>query len=764
MLPRNNGFNALVAVGDFVAIRTQSAGASTHFVTVFDSTTFQFTILRIALIQIATHKDNLAILTRESVILFDVEKNATITEISIPGTLPLGNLLPTDDFIFVLGTNGLARASAIFVVDLRHNTTTERRLAVPLEHVQMVVVGKYVVFTGTVTTQTQPVEIFDTVNLTWRFILLPRTLFTQSPLLIAIGNRAFIGRSLVVDALDVETGTSTTLPFSVSSLQRLVSYGTKLVTYSLDPASVTVYEVTTGDWTAMTFRRLGLPVEIISNYIMVYIGLSETANPFIMPLTAMLEGFDSEELFIGQTTNFTVKAVGPSLTYQWYHNGTVIGNDGSFLALQNVTMSSRGEYHVDIIDHCNVHIVHGAHLTVHSEPIFNVPLSDSVVLCDRAEELVIDAQGVAVEYKWSIWGSTIVNATQPHLNLSTADIACNTVALVCATAFNPSGQSQSCARVRMLELDRVVKGPLPTQRQPTWFSESKVTLSVNILEEDCARHTWMMDGVVQSEYEAQSSSLEVTLSPAMAKSEFYVRVKCGNSVIESRRYSFQQVSALAVYAVALIVVGLFVGVAGFVVIILLRKRLTQSQVKEVELATLLSNAKTDSLKKESMPIINKTTWQWTPTEEFSYKSLDALPVTIDASELKFSERKEPLEVEMNYNKELKFSSKVHKKSKKTTILTERLITDMKVDIYAPKSPKYEVTVEPETIYLEGGTTHSVTISVRMNMTTKCNVVLIVVLEQHKIYSAIEFKLESKISTWIDLEEIQMSGEFLGGGG
>jgi preprotein translocase subunit YajC len=260
--------------------------------------------------------------------------------------------------------------------------------------------------------------------------------------------------------------------------------------------------------------------------------------------------------------------------------------------------------------------------------------------------------------------------------------------------------------------------------------------------------------------------MSVELSPSMARSEFWVRVKCGNNWIESRRFSFAQVSALPVYGVALIVVSLFIGVAVFVVVIVLqRKRLSQSQDKEIELSALLSNAKTDSLMKESTPIINTTTWQWTPTDDFSYKSLENLPINVDTSQLKFVEKGEPLEVEMNFNKELHLSSRSQqKRTKKSTVLTEKLISGTKVDIYAPTSPKYEVIVEPETLYIESGESHSVTVSVRMRMTTRCKVVLIVVLEQQKIYSAIEFKLESKMSTWIDLEEVQMSGEFLGGGG
>jgi hypothetical protein len=87
-----------------------------------------------------------------------------------------------------------------------------------------------------------------------------------------------------------------------------------------------------------------------------------------------------------------------------------------------------------------------------------------------------------------------------------------------------------------------------------------------------------------------------------------------------------------------------------------------------------------------------------------------------------------------------------------------------VDIYVPKSPKYEIVVEPASFNVNSRSPVQVTVSSKLRMTAKCTICLIIVCEQDQTYSAIEFKLESKPSMWIDIDEVKMTEEFLGGGG
>ncbi len=756
-----NTVQAAVAFGDLLAFASLTQGLATLTIHLFDINENSLTTVPLAALHATLYKDSiLAVLVSSSVVLYDVVERKALREFPINGQWT--SIHAANDVLFATRMDG----DLAYTIDVRSSDIRTHQFAAPMSRLQMVVVGNYAAFTGLSLTQTQPVELFDTTSVTWRSVVLPRTLYSNRVILAAIGDKLFIGRSITIDAVDVKTGAITTLPFPVSDLATMTTLGSKLIVQSHPPGvgivTITIYEVTTGDWTFLTLPSIDSLIGTVSNYLFVNV---ERTTPYIMPLSTLLEGFNGKELFIGQSTNLTVTTAGPPLRYQWTHEGQAIQDGNPALILDNVTMHSDGMYRVDMLDHCNFHIVHQARLTVHDVPMFSVPLKDSVALCDRVEELPIEANGVAVEYTWTIDGVTVDTNSSPTLSISTSHMPCNTRALVCAYASNPSGQTQSCARVKMLELDSVIRGPLPSTTPPTWFSNTTVELSVDILERDCTSHVWYVNGVNVTQAETRSSTLSVELSPSMATYQYYVVATCGNSLIESRRFSFEQVSPLPVYGVVLLVIGVFLGVAVFIVVIVLqRKKLNQSQDKEVELSALLSNAKTDSLMKESMPIINKTTWQWKPSEDFSYKSLDSLPVDIDTSQLKFVEKGEPLDIEMNFNKELQISSRTPKKTKKSTILTEKLISGTKIDIYAPQSPKYEVTVEPETLYVERGESHSVTVSVRMRMTTRCKVVLIVVLEQQKIYSAIEFKLDSKMSTWIDLEEIEMSGEFLGGGG
>jgi hypothetical protein len=756
--------NGPVGVGNFAVLRTPVLPNYLRDTSIylFNVITRNVTLFPLPnAIAIAAYKEHLAVLTNDKVILCDVENTRIILEILIPGQLT--NLFVAGDMIFVVFRSDDRTADSIQVMDPQRNFLTIRRLAAPMNSPRMIETRDYVVFTSYDLGQTQVVEWFDLRNFTWNVVTLPQTLPSGTLILRSIGNTAFIGRLLTIDAVDLSTGSITTQALPLSTLFNMFTLGSKLI-YVAQMVPVLahttfIYETTTTEWTSI----LVLPgsTQVLSDNLLVNIETANGVELLIMPIASVHESFEDKELFIGQSTNLTLNAAGPQLRYKWTHDDEVLYNDRSILLLKNVTMASNGNYRVDIYDHCNFHMKHQARLTVHDKPSFEIALEDSVTLCNDVAELTVSAEGKSTEFMWKI-GGTAVYSDGAVLNISTNDIPCNTHAMVCVIAFNPSGQSESCAGVSMLDRDAVIFGPLPTIASSTWFAESVVDLHVQILNEDCTNHTWFVDGVRGASFETQSSTMSVELSASMERTQFYVRVKCGNTGIQSRTFTFEKVSALPIYGLVLIIIGVVIGIAVFIFMVtFFRGRLKKSYGKEIELAALLSTAKTDSLKKESTPIINTTTWQWTPTDDFSYKSIDSLPITIDASQLTFSEKSQPIEVDMKYSKELTFSSRSQKK--KRFGLGEQLLSEMKIDIYAPKSPKYEVIVEPETILLEYGASCSVTVSAKMQMTSKCKVVLIVVLEQQKIYSAIEFKLESKMSPWIDLEEVQMNGEFLGSG-
>lgn len=123
---------------------------------------------------------------------------------------------------------------------------------------------------------------------------------------------------------------------------------------------------------------------------------------------------------------------------------------------------------------------------------------------------------------------------------------------------------------------------------------------------------------------------------------------------------------------------------------------------------------------------------------------------------------EPVKIDVWTLNEVTFSS--GDKKNMANGLKERLIDGVQVDIYSPKSPKYEIKVEPASFVIKEGKSVHVTISSLMRMTTKCKISLVLVFDQQKIYSALEYKVESSMSTWIDLDDVEQTGEYLGGGG
>jgi hypothetical protein len=195
--------------------------------------------------------------------------------------------------------------------------------------------------------------------------------------------------------------------------------------------------------------------------------------------------------------------------------------------------------------------------------------------------------------------------------------------------------------------------------------------------------------------------------------------------------------------------------------ILVQRRLKRSKQHEIELENLLNQAKSESYKpKDGVSIIHTTTWEWSPGDSYTYRPIDDFPCEIDTSLLKYS-FKNAVDVDVWIQGDIVFSPKEKGNAKDKR---ERLLNGLQMDVYVPQSPKYEIKVEPASFTLQGNKQIRVTVSSIVRMTTKTKICLIIVSEQQMIYSVVEFKIESKPSMWIDIEEIKMTGDFLGGGG
>jgi hypothetical protein len=680
------------------------------------------------------------------------------------------NALLTFDTIFVAVTNDPDEPMLIvYDVEKRESQQTPSSLiSTRLLPQAQIVNGRYALFVGPKLDGTGlRVEMYDTLAQQWIKFDLPSSgpndaisSFTVS------GNQLFFAFRVFIDVYDMTTNTLSVFPFQFANIHRLTTVGSKLIVQNSGlrgsnmEVSLFIFELSTRRYFSVSFYGISVQSFFATWKNNIYYLFREMMT---MELPAIMEAFDNEELFIGKSTNFTVNAAGTGLRYIWNHNREALNEETATLQLNNVTTNLAGTYKVTVTDTCNRPMEHAATLTVYNVPYFDVKLQDSIALCDEEAALSIQATGEQISYHWSINGANQADEVTSTLTLTKEQLPCNSQNLVCVTASNPSGGNTTCARVRLAKLDSLVSGPAPVNQKSRWFAEDIVDLQVDILDDDCTQHWWLRDGVWLESFTSSSSQRSVKLSASKERSQFVVKVQCGNNNITSLPFSFGEISSIPVYGLVLMIISIVIAVVLFVGIVFgLRKRLVQSQSKEVELTTLLSKAKTESLKKDRTPILNATVWEWTPTDDFIYQSSSDLPVGVSTSDLKFSEKGAPLEVDMYYNRVIKFDNKSKSSSKKG--LKEKLIHGTTIDIYAPKSPKYQIVVEPASFVIDSNDAVEVTVSLKMQMTAKCNITLVLVLEQHKIYSAIEFKVTSNLSTWIDLEEIQMTGEFLGGGG
>lgn len=625
------------------------------------------------------------------------------------------------------------------------------------------VVNQYVVFVGETLDRTGlRVEIFDSIARRWIEFDLPSARPANRLLdFTNIGDVMFFGVGLFIDIYDLSTNKLSVFPFQVPQLQTLNSIGSKLIVASSSSRGTVaeyvllIYEYSNRRYFTTSFYSTTSASSVLTWKNSILLLFHQHLK---MEIPAVFDAFDDTQLFIGQSTNFSVRASGQGLRYAWTQDNRRLSERLETLQLSNVTLSSEGTYKLTIVDNCDRPMEHSAQLLVHHKPYFSALLEDSIALCHEEIYMSVEARGKDVEYRWSVNDELQSNGS--GLTLTREKLLCNSSSNVCVTAHNPSGEVTSCARVRLAELDALITGPFPAVQPSQWHAEQVVELQVNILDEDCQQHDWLKDGVLLVSFTSASSKCRVELDTAMAYSQFVVAMQCGKN-ITSRPFIFGEISALPIWGLVLILLGITAAVAVFItVLVLYRKRLIQSRHIEVELTTLLSKAKTESLKKDAMPIINATTWEWVPTDDFSFRSIGNLPLTVNSTELCYAEKGAPLDVDMYYNRVIKFENK----SKEVKGLQQKLLSGVTVDIYAPKSPKYQIIIEPASFVLESNEAKEITISLKMRMTTKCKLTLVLVLEQYKIYSAIEFKVASNMSTWIDLEEIQKSGEFLGGGG
>lgn len=702
-------------------------------------------------------------------------KESTVIPVEFSTNNRLG-MVVHEDTVFIAG--GIDFQNQFSDTVLIYNTKTKElrtdRLSIPRSEVETLAIDKYVIFAcgqGNVRAASTRVDIYNTETSQWVARDLSQNVLSSAVRLTAFRDSVIFARQDRIEMLHLSSWNLQILPipYSTPSSQPNLVVGSKILffSYSLNGGTISIYETSTALKAQFTVKaQRGNPQFLpTQNYVVVSSGNVVR----VVEIPTMENTISDAELFIGQATNFTVNAQGRLLMPQWQHNGRNLQSNSAApftMQLANVTQAeNEGLYSVEITDQCNQKMIQQAKLTVHGVPVITKNIKESIIMCHNTADISTTAIGVQVQFNWTI-GTRHISTNDSHITVIGDDFECNTEHQLCVSALNPSGSDSSCDRVRIIDHDSVFYGPRPTSSQSTWFTGSTATLSVRLVESDCTEHTWLMNNVPIGVSGSDSSTLDVVINSSVTVNEYIVEAQCGSSTLRSHPYRFSSVSSWNLWAVTLVPIGCTIVIVGAIVLaVAMRRRMISGKEHELELENMLTQAKSEALKQEDgVPIVRSTTWQWIPGDEFTYKPIDKTHYIADCSSLS-SLSKEAVKVSTWTQSEITFRLRDTKpKRKKKSFLKEQLIGGATIDIYPPQSPKYDVKIEPSSFSIESDEVIRVTVSSLLRMTTKCKICLMVVDEREKIYSAIEFKMSSTMSTWIDLDEVETSGEYLGGGG
>jgi hypothetical protein len=665
----------------------------------------------------------------------------------------------------------------VTIIDSRDGSVTNARLSAPRMNIEILGIGDYVIFAGgTERMASSAIDVFNVLTSQWRTFSLIRTALGRVAMT-PFRDSVFFTLPNAVELLNLTSLSMQQMPVPFTSPPLLLrslsggSFGSKVVLFGKTPTelSVTLYEASTGISSTIAFnprselfgqvKRMAL--QTTQNFLIAVV----RDVPHVFQFATMTNTLQNGQLFYHESIVFDANAKGDGLTSQWYHNDVqIIGETDTRLMLRNVTQEEQGSYSAKIIDQCNQSMIQRASLVVNGPPVITDELTESLVMCHEKTEISTTVSGEQVTLNWTIGSLSETTMKNESIVVNGSSFLCNTVHDLCVTAINPSGSVTQCTTVRLAAHDSVFSGPHPISSQPLLLRKTDVSLVVSLLDQDCDEHAWLVNGVETDVRSRRTSTMTVHLDQNMIVSRFSVRAQCGNSNLTSHEFKFDNVSSLDTGGVVAVVLVCFIAMIGAVLIaFFVRRRMVLNRKNEVELESLLNQAKAETLNRDGVPILQSTTWEWSPTEQFAFKPIDKMLFSLDTSSLASLTKHEPIKVGVWNQSIISFS--LHRGSNnKRNNLKERLINGTHVDIYAPKSPKYEIKIEPSSFDLDSDSLIHVTVSSMMRITAKCKVGLIVVCEHEQVYSIYEFKLTSAMSTWIDLDEIEMTGDYLGGGG
>jgi type II secretory pathway pseudopilin PulG len=664
----------------------------------------------------------------------------------------------------VIGFSNMLKSS-LLIYDVATDQKMSTEVVGPIEST-VNAYGDFVAFaviTEKSNLQTIRMKIFNIKQFSWKTLDLPPNYSNDLAVLAINNNVAYLARPERVEAIDLLTFTVNTIVTPIKSPTQIYFVGNKVVFVSSSQGTriLTMYDTSVKTSTSIQFSYQYYEFDNLratENYIIAKIG----DQMHFLEISALFNGMPDAKIFIGESANFTANPRGQLISRAYWEDkyGNFYGA-GLSLSLNNVSLNSAGTYTIRVFDQCQQQMQQSAQLVVNDIPSFTTNLNDVIVLCNDSTTVLVNADGEQVDYSWTIDGKAVPGEFS-KVNVSVSDLRCESSHKLCAIATNPSGTSQSCSLLQVLSYESIFDGPQPYIEQFLWFSESQVQLHVKLLNPECTNHTWLMNGVDMGAHGTQQSEITVHLSTKIENTEFQVEALCINNLIRSRPYKFTNITSLTPLGLSLIIISVALIVAvPILVSVVYRRRLNRSKQQQEDLEMMLSQAKSESIRaRDNVTILQPTTWEWIPSDGYTFKAIDNLPFNIDFSALNFSS-KNAVDTDVFVQGDIMFSSK---QKAKTGVKTPLLKSTHHVDIYVPKSPKYEIVVEPASFNVNSRSPVQVTVSSKLRMTAKCTICLIIVCEQDQTYSAIEFKLESKPSMWIDIDEVKMTEEFLGGGG
>jgi len=148
--------------------------------------------------------------------------------------------------------------------------------------------------------------------------------------------------------------------------------------------------------------------------------ISNVASLTVHVLTEITNNPLSDTMCEGESTTFTIEALGYNLAYQWFKDSNPItGATSPDYQITNAAISDIGLYSCEVSGECGVLISNSANLVVYeTTEITQEPPSDITACVGENMTLVVQAIGNDLSYQWSKSGEIIPGAINPSFSIT----------------------------------------------------------------------------------------------------------------------------------------------------------------------------------------------------------------------------------------------------------------------------------------------------------------------------------------------------------